>query len=121
MLRIQKGEENEGIVIEMFANTLLSIVIYIHSRFATIILRHKHGERKNVAIVILDFANGFQEVEVAIDRTVHIFIVKKLERNVEGKPGSKNINCESCKYTWGRENCVVKHVVESMDIYFCLI
>ena len=32
----------------------------------------------------------------------------------------KEYKCESCKYAWERKDCVVKHVVENMEVYFCL-
>ena len=32
----------------------------------------------------------------------------------------KEYKCESCKYTWESKECVVKHVLEDMEVYFCL-
>ena len=28
--------------------------------------------------------------------------------------------CESCKYSWQDKNCVVKHVIGNMEVFFCL-
>ena len=47
---------------------------------------------------------------------------EKNKKEYEKKPVKdvKTYKCESCKYTWEDKNCVVKHVIESMEIYFCL-
>ena len=43
---------------------------------------------------------------------------KESERN--NVKVAQTYKCESCKYTWKSKDCVVKHVIENMEIYFCL-
>ena len=34
--------------------------------------------------------------------------------------GWRKFKCEGCKYTREEKNCVVEHVIENMQVFFCL-
>ena len=50
----------------------------------------------------------------------HDTLVCDGQGNKAQKNEISNFNCVSCKYEWKDRSCVVKHCVNTMEVYFCL-
>ena len=50
----------------------------------------------------------------------HDSLVCGEQKIIETEKKIKEFKCVSCSYTWKESNCVVKHLINNMEVYFCL-
>ena len=63
-------------------------------------------------------AKGCRRIEIC--KYSHDTLICGEQKLVEAETMDKEFKCVSCSHTWKESNCVVKHLINNMEVYFCL-